>query len=79
MTVKWRTRDGRELLISEMETSHIENCIKMIERNCENHNNAVELDMMFWEIDIRFVLVHPSEIKGYDELVKELSNRNVCG
>ena len=29
----WTTKDGRELLISEMETSHIENSINMMKKN----------------------------------------------
>lgn len=29
----WITKDGRYLHVSEMETSHIENCIRMLERN----------------------------------------------
>jgi len=31
--VKWKTKDGRVLKISEMETAHIENTIAMLERN----------------------------------------------
>jgi len=29
----WVTREGKELKISEMETSHIKNCIAFIKRN----------------------------------------------
>ena len=29
----WITKDGRYLHVSEMETSHIRNCIRMLERN----------------------------------------------
>ena len=29
----WRTKDGRILKVEEMETGHIENCIRMLERN----------------------------------------------
>ena len=39
----WKTKDGKKLKITEMETSHIENCIKMLERN--KSNILTELDM----------------------------------
>lgn len=29
----WLTKDGRQLLVSKMDTSHILNCISKIERN----------------------------------------------
>lgn len=29
---EWETKDGRTLQIADMETSHIENCIRMIKR-----------------------------------------------
>jgi len=29
----WTTKDGVEIPITEMTTSHIENCIKMMERS----------------------------------------------
>lgn len=29
----WRAKDGRVLSVHEMETSHIQNCIKMLHRN----------------------------------------------
>lgn len=35
----WHTRDGDRLLISEMETSHIENCIAMLERKMPVNEN----------------------------------------
>lgn len=31
----WETKDGRHLKIKKMETNHIENCIKMLERTKE--------------------------------------------
>jgi len=33
----WTTKDGRELLISEMETGHIRNAIALVERKIEAH------------------------------------------
>jgi hypothetical protein len=32
----WTTKDGTELEISEMETNHIKNCIKLIDRIAKN-------------------------------------------
>lgn len=29
----WRCKDGRVMNVTEMEISHIQNCIKMLERN----------------------------------------------
>ena len=29
----WRCKDGRVMNVTEMETSHIQNCIKMLERH----------------------------------------------
>ena len=38
MTTKtWKTKDGKTLNISDMETSHIKNCITMLTRNMPNH------------------------------------------
>ena len=37
----WTTKKGEELEISNMETSHIENCIKLLERNAENGVNVI--------------------------------------
>ena len=35
---RWKTRDGRILNINDMETSHIKNCMKMLER--KNKSNC---------------------------------------
>lgn len=29
----WKTKDGKEILIRDMETSHIENCMRIIKNN----------------------------------------------
>jgi len=32
----WETKEGEELVIKDMETYHIENCIKFLERKIKN-------------------------------------------
>ena len=42
---KWKTKEGKELIISEMETSHIKNCIILLEKDifrCDEIINACE-------------------------------------
>jgi len=36
--MNWTTKDGVEIPITEMTTSHIENCIKMMERSGNTHS-----------------------------------------
>lgn len=31
--MKWKTKDGREIEVKDMETSHIKNTLKMLEKN----------------------------------------------
>lgn len=40
----WTTKDGETLHITEMETSHIENCLRLIERN--NFSVTIEMGSM---------------------------------
>lgn len=36
MTMKiWKTKDGKEIKVSDMETSHIENCIKFMQKKLD--------------------------------------------
>lgn len=39
----WTTNDGRVLAIKEMESRHIENCIRMMERNNFTTNRDAEI------------------------------------
>lgn len=32
--LQWKTKEGKVLRVSEMETSHIRNCMRMLERKC---------------------------------------------
>jgi len=36
--MNWITKDGVEIPISQMTTSHIENCIKLMERSGNTHS-----------------------------------------
>lgn len=42
----WKTRNGEEILISEMETDHIENCIKTVEDWNIEQNSWKELEYL---------------------------------
>lgn len=53
----WVCRDGRHILVSNMETSHIKNCISLIER--KKNWRRKYLDRLQLELLIR-------EIRGQD-------------
>lgn len=39
--LRWRTHDGRRMLVSEMSDSHLANAINMIYRGCDAHGRRV--------------------------------------
>lgn len=39
----WRTKEGREMAVEEMEDSHVINAIRVIERMCNGEANAVKI------------------------------------
>ena len=39
--IHWWTKDGRKLMFTEMETSHIESCIKMLRGSRDEDSNAM--------------------------------------
>jgi hypothetical protein len=59
MATTWTTRDGRELLISEMSTQHLANTIAMLERNAERRVRAICRIMCLEEVCSRPVCVAP--------------------
>lgn len=62
--MKWRTRDGRNLEISEMGTSHISNCIGLLRKTIY----GVPVPMLGGEI------AQEQAEKGYDEIMETLNN-----
>ena len=75
---KWKMKDGTKIYIKDMTTSHIENCIKLIEKQVEEHNVEVwscDLDGFnprFYEIDLSEYGEHPL----HTALVNELDKRS---
>lgn len=41
-TMKWKTRGGEEIEISDMSTEHIRNCIRFMERNEDVYKERLE-------------------------------------
>ena len=83
MRETWTMKDGREINICDMETSHIENCIKMLERNAEEGveysiNLGYDGDDDFQTYD-EGVMYGKEYLKTtqYNELKKELKKRKI--
>lgn len=69
----WTTREGKKLKISEMETSHIKNCIALLDRNLTIAiNRAMNTGEDFDEFSCPRL---PYICTLYDALVEELKNR----
>ena len=85
---KWKTQDGRVLLISNMATSHIINCIRRLNRNGYISQRAwvvpppstSDLALMVYEHEVKPTLERtPSKYIDYfnDELKKR--GKKKCG
>ena len=79
----WTTKTGEELKISNMKTSHIENCIKLLERNAKNGVHtmincgyAPDNDYIEYEENIIYGEEY-LDITSYKELNEELNNRKL--
>ena len=69
----WTTREGKKLKISEMETSHINNCIELLERKIKREIN---ITMNTGEDFDEFSCPHLSYVCTlYDALVEEYNKR----
>ena len=70
----WTTREGKKLKISEMETSHIKNCIALVDRK---FTRAINMAMNTGEDFDEFSCPHLSYVCTlYDALVKEYNKRD---
>jgi hypothetical protein len=66
----WRCADGRRMRIGEMATSHVQNCIRMIERGHDGLGRRVGrktralLPRLKLEIDIRNIRNYDNKLWG---------------
>jgi hypothetical protein len=71
--VKWKTKEGEEILIEQMSTEHIINCVKMIERNIDNDNKnskpSYYMKELHYELDY-------DQCQQWVEFQKELKRRD---
>lgn len=65
----WTTKNGEDLVISSMLTSHIENCIKYLENNPISYGGGVDADDIYFEEDLELTNKYITAFK------KELKNR----
>lgn len=84
---EWRTRDGRILSIRDMTTEHITNCLRMLERALEQHQEAALTGLATFtpgsmaeyyargEIDMLLLLTVEEAFPKYTELRAELMRR----
>ena len=69
----WTTREGKKLKISEMETSHIKNCIALMDRK---FTRAINMAMNTGEDFDEFSCPHLSYVCTlYNTLVEEYNKR----
>lgn len=68
----WTTRDGRKLVIEDMETSHILNCIRMMDRQmCAAINKAANRnDECYAEPPEKWVLTYEALVNEYNKRIK---------
>jgi len=84
--IEWTTQEGKKILISEMQTSHIRNCIKMIDKYAKEgmeyltggtgfSGTADEMWADVCYIEGKDVYAHFGK-KKYEALKNELTKRN---
>jgi len=69
----WTTREGTKLKISEMETDHIKNCMKMLERNLDKYNANVSRTVHGF--DDLSMFIDLDEVSEYVAFQEELEKR----
>lgn len=47
----WKTKDGTEIPVQSMSDKHLENTIRMLERNEELREQAAEYAAYMWDLD----------------------------
>lgn len=65
----WMTKDGRNLLIKDMDTIHIENCIKYLEKNPITFGcGGPDPEDMYYDTDFEltdeYIQAFKDELKG---------------
>jgi hypothetical protein len=73
----WTARDGRTLRIVELDSDHLYNIIKMIERTAKKQHTVACSKVPYWDADDVAMMpelrwfIHPA----YDALMCEVQNR----
>lgn len=51
-SIYWKTKDGREIPIKDMDNNHLVNTLKMLQKHYERedfiYNNLLDIDPMEW-------------------------------
>jgi len=74
----WRMRDGTEIKMSEMDTRHIINCIKMLERKYKEeygdkwHENATTIEICDLTINLLRMHEQGKIVLPYEDLAQRL-------
>lgn len=76
MSSYWKTKDGEEILISNMTTSHLENSIKYVERVAKN---GLQLFIrMESDTDSYYTWLEPSEILFGEDVLNRFNYKELC-
>jgi hypothetical protein len=67
----WITKEGDELAIEQMETSHIKRCVAMLERNMPEHEEDEVLTADHWSISD---VLHQAGAKTFRDKIAEFTS-----